>query len=82
MFDELPVSSKTERILAKSLDEAYEISKSLYAKENYSKLEPYFEKEYYEFFPENEVVGKWLLTVEEIHRANGGNWKDFPEDLK
>ena len=28
----------------------------------------YFEKEYYEFFPENEVVGKWLLTVEEIHR--------------
>ena len=42
----------------------------------------YFEKEYYEFFPENEIVGKWLLTVEEIHRANGGNWKDFPEDLK
>lgn len=37
--------------LANSLDEAYEISKSICAREDYYKLDPYFEKEYYDKLP-------------------------------
>ncbi len=33
---------------------------------------------YYEFFPEHEVTERWLHVVEEMHRKNGGKWKNFP----
>jgi 1-acyl-sn-glycerol-3-phosphate acyltransferase len=38
----------------------------------------YVNGEYYEFFPEHEVTGKWLHVTEEMHRLNGGKWKNFP----
>jgi hypothetical protein len=34
--------------------------------------------EFLEFFPEGETVTKWLFATEEIHRLNGGPWKNFP----
>ena len=33
--------------------------------------------EFVEFYPENRVVEKFFLATEEIHRLNGGKWKDF-----
>lgn len=33
-----------------------------------------------EFYPENNVVEKFFLTTEEIHRLNGGKWQDFKFD--
>jgi hypothetical protein len=38
--------------------------------------------EFYEFYPERESTAKWLLATEELHRLNGGRWKDFPEALR
>lgn len=38
----------------------------------------YCNGEYYEFYPEHEVTGKWLHATEEMHRFNGGKWKNFP----
>ncbi len=35
---------------------------------------------YYEFIPDGETTTKWLLSVEEVHRINGGKWQDFPEN--
>jgi 1-acyl-sn-glycerol-3-phosphate acyltransferase len=35
--------------------------------------------EFLEFYPEGETTIKWLLATEEVHRANGGPWKDFPD---
>ena len=35
--------------------------------------------EYYEFMPlESKTAIKWLLCTEEIHRLNGGKWKNYP----
>ena len=42
-----------------------------------SRFYTFFEKEFYEFYPESESVAKWLLSTEEIHRINGGKWQDF-----
>lgn len=36
--------------------------------------------EFLEFYPEGETTIKWLLATEEVHRANGGPWKDFTDD--
>ena len=30
-----------------------------------------------EFYPRNPVTEKWFLATEELHRLNGGKWKDF-----
>ena len=30
-----------------------------------------------EFYPENRVVEKFFLATEELHRLNGGKWKEF-----
>jgi 1-acyl-sn-glycerol-3-phosphate acyltransferase len=35
--------------------------------------------EFIEFFPEGETVMKWIFATEELHRLNGGAWKDFPD---
>lgn len=35
--------------------------------------------EYLEFVPlEHESAAKWFITVEEVHRANGGKWQNYP----
>jgi len=39
----------------------------------------YLNGEYIEFYPETESTGKWLHATEELHRVNGGNWKNFPD---
>jgi predicted RNA-binding Zn-ribbon protein involved in translation (DUF1610 family) len=33
--------------------------------------------EFMEFYPENNVVEKFFLATEELHRLNGGKWQDF-----
>ncbi len=38
----------------------------------------YIDGIYYEFFPEREVTERWLHVTEEMHRKNGGKWKNFP----
>ena len=38
----------------------------------------YVNGEYYDFFPEERVVGKILLLVEEFHRYHENVWKNFP----
>jgi hypothetical protein len=35
--------------------------------------------EFIEFFPEGETVMKWIFATEELHRLNGGAWKNFPD---
>jgi 1-acyl-sn-glycerol-3-phosphate acyltransferase/ribosomal protein S27AE len=39
----------------------------------------YVDGEYIEFLPERESTGKWLHVTEELHRINGGRWKNFPD---
>ncbi|MFA5007037.1 MAG: 1-acyl-sn-glycerol-3-phosphate acyltransferase [Candidatus Izemoplasmatales bacterium] len=39
----------------------------------------YVDGRYYEFYPERRSVGKWLHVAEELHRINGGKWKNFPD---
>jgi hypothetical protein len=36
--------------------------------------------EFMEFYPEHRVVEKFFLATEELHRINGGKWKDFDFD--
>lgn len=38
----------------------------------------FYRGEFYEFFPEGETVSLWLMATEEIHRAAGGQWQDYP----
>ena len=33
--------------------------------------------EFVEFYPEHRTVEKFFLATEELHRLNGGKWKDF-----
>lgn len=42
-----------------------------------SRLYTFFDGEFYEFYPINNVVCKLLLATEELHRLKGGKWKDF-----
>ena len=38
----------------------------------------YYKGKYYDIFPEQPIVGKVLLTVEEMHRLHVNAWKNFP----
>lgn len=38
----------------------------------------YYQGKYYDVFPKEPVVGKVLLTVEEMHRMHVNAWKNFP----
>ena len=42
-----------------------------------SRFYTFYEGEFVEFYPENNVVEKFFLATEEIHRLNGGKWQDF-----
>lgn len=37
----------------------------------------FVDNEFFEFFPETESVEKWFLAAEELHRLEGGAWRDF-----
>ena len=42
-----------------------------------SRFYTFYEGEFVEFYPTHRVVEKFFLATEEIHRLNGGAWKDF-----
>ena len=37
----------------------------------------FYKGEFVEFYPKEPCVEKFFLATEEIHRLNGGRWKDF-----
>ncbi len=45
-----------------------------------SRFYTFYNGEFMEFYPENNVVEKFFLATEEIHRLNGGKWQDFKFD--
>jgi ribosomal protein S27AE len=47
-----------------------------------SRFYTFLNGEFVEFYPENKVVEKFFLATEELHRLNGGKWKDFDFDRK
>ena len=42
-----------------------------------SRFYTFFRGDFMEFYPEGRTVEKFFLATEEIHRLNGGAWKDF-----
>ena len=42
-----------------------------------SRFYTFFDGVFHEFYPENNIVMKWFMATEEIHRFHGGKWKDF-----
>lgn len=42
-----------------------------------SRFYTFYKGEFMEFYPENNVVEKFFLATEELHRINGGKWQDF-----
>ena len=42
-----------------------------------SRFYTFVDGKFVEFYPENNVVEKFFLATEEIHRLNGGKWQDF-----
>ncbi len=42
-----------------------------------SRFYTFYKGKFVEFYPENNVVEKFFLATEEIHRLNGGKWQDF-----
>ncbi len=45
-----------------------------------SRFYTFYNGEFMEFYPENNVVEKFFLATEEIHRINGGKWQEFKFD--
>lgn len=45
-----------------------------------SRFYTFYKGEFVEFYPENNVVEKFFLATEEIHRLGGGKWQDFKND--
>ena len=45
-----------------------------------SRFYTFYNGDFVEFYPEHNVVEKFFLATEEIHRANGGKWQDFKFD--
>ena len=44
-----------------------------------SRFYTFYKGDFYEFYPERTSTAKWLFATEEIHRINGGRWKNFPD---
>ena len=42
-----------------------------------SRFYTFVDGEFVEFYPETKVVEKFFLATEELHRLNGGKWRDF-----
>lgn len=45
-----------------------------------SRFYTFYQGEFVEFYPKHKTVEKWFLVTEEMHRLNGGRWKDFHFD--
>ena len=45
-----------------------------------SRFYTFYDGEFMEFYPKNNVVEKFFLATEELHRLNGGKWQDFKFD--
>lgn len=45
-----------------------------------SRFYTFYNGEFIEFYPENNVVEEFFLATEELHRKNGGKWQDFKFD--
>ena len=45
-----------------------------------SRFYTFYNGDFMEFYPQNNVVEKFFLATEEIHRINGGKWQDFKFD--
>ena len=41
----------------------------------------FFNNEFVEFYPEHNIVMKWFMATEELHRLHGGKWQDFKFDV-
>ena len=41
----------------------------------------FFNGVFHEFYPEHNIVMKWFLVTEELHRLMGGKWQDFSFDI-
>ena len=42
-----------------------------------SRFYTFYKGEFMEFYPERNIVEKFFLATEELHRLNGGKWQDF-----
>ena len=42
----------------------------------------FFDGEFSEFYPEHNIVMKWFMATEELHRLMGGKWQDFKFDIE
>lgn len=42
-----------------------------------SRFYTFYNKEFMEFYPEREIVEKFFLATEELHRLHDGKWQDF-----
>ena len=45
-----------------------------------SRFYTFLKGKFIEFYPERNSTIKWLLATEEMHRLNGGSWKNYPDD--
>ena len=46
-----------------------------------SRFYTFYKGEFYEFYPNIDLVEKVFLVTEEIHRLNGGKWQDFKFEI-
>ena len=46
-----------------------------------SRFYTFYKGEFYEFYPDIDLVEKVFLVTEEIHRLNGGKWQDFKFEI-
>lgn len=44
-----------------------------------SRFYTFVDNEFLEFFPETACVERWFMAAEEIHRLEGGAWRNFPD---
>ena len=42
-----------------------------------SRFYTFYNGDFMEFYPQNNVVEKFFLATEEIHRINGGKWQNY-----
>ena len=45
---------------------------------NHSRFYTFVDGEFTEFYPDGDTAELWMMATEEMHRAQGGQWKDFP----
>lgn len=43
-----------------------------------SRFYTFVDGEFTEFYPDGDTTELWMLATEEMHRAQGGQWQDFP----